>query len=133
MARTNAAAVQLVIDTGLTVAQIDAFIDDASAWVDTHLVGRCDRLGVSELTIIEKYLSAYFITLREPRITEKRRQDVWDTYQRDKEASEYLKVAAKFDPCGIVEDAFKDSDGRRFLFRVGKGFDDTLDLPESSS
>lgn len=133
MARTNATAVLLVIDSDLTTDQINAFIDDASAWVDLHLAGKCAGLGTTELTIIEKYLAAHLISAREPLIRSKRRGDVWDEYQRDGKKSEYLKAAMAYDACGIIDEAFSESDGKRFQFRVGKGFDTTLDLPESSS
>lgn len=128
--RTTEAGVRLVLDTDATSAQVVAFINSASLWIDTHLEGACTSLTTALLTEIETYLSAYFVTLRDPRLTSVRLDDVQEAYQRDKTVSEYLRMAVALDPCGILEEEFINQ-GQKFKvrFRVGEGFDSTLDLP----
>lgn len=130
MARTNATAVRLILDTDLTSPQLEEFITDASLWVDNNITS--GSLSAAILEAIEKYLAAHFACLRDPRLTQARLGDVAETYQRGKEASEYLKVAAALDTTGAVAD--KLMEGRpRLMFRVGEGYDATLDLPETST
>lgn len=126
MARTNATAVRLILDTDLTSPQLEEFITDASLWVDNNITS--GSLSAAILEAIEKYLAAHFACLRDPRLTQARLGDVAETYQR----SEYLKVAAALDTTGAVAD--KLMEGRpRLMFRVGEGYDATLDLPETST
>lgn len=132
MARTNSTEVGLIIETSLTSGQIDAFINDANVWVTNHLSGVCDDLTDAELKIIEKYLAAHLITLRDARLTSLKEGDISEKYQRDGKMSEYLKSAIAMDPCGIVADQFVHQDRAKLVFRVGSGFDDDLDLPASS-
>lgn len=133
MARTTVAAVQLILDTSATDAQIEAFIDDANAWINVHLEGACDQLTTAILITIEKYLSAYFVTLRDARLLSERLDDVQEKYQRDPKVSEYLRAAIALDPCGIVREEFLDQENNmKIQFRMGEGFDDKLDLPTSS-
>jgi len=128
--RTAEAAVRLILDTDATSPQVLAFINSASLWIDTHLEGACSKLSTALLTEIETYLSAYFVTLRDPRLTSGRLDDVQEAYQRDKTISEYLSTAIALDPCGILEEEFLDQGKRaKVRFRVGAGFDSTLDLP----
>lgn len=131
MARTNATAVGLIIDTDLTTPQIEAFIDDASLWVDEHL-GGYTTLSADLLKAIEKYLAAHLICVRDARLTKAQRGDVGETYQRDAKVSEYLKSAAGLDPTGTIEDRLME--GRpKVNFRVSEGYDDTLDLSAESA
>ena len=130
MARTTVSAVQAIIDTSLTDPQIQAFIDDASLWVDTFLEGACTALTTAILTAIEKYLAAHLITARDARLKSGKFDDVAEAYQRDAVVSEYLRAAISLDPCGIVTEKFLEQEKRRpAKFRVGEGFDDDLDLP----
>ena len=132
MARTTAAAVKLILDTSATDPQIEAFIDDANAWISVHLEGACDQLTAAILIKIEKYLAAYFVTLRDARLLSERLDDVQEKYQRDPKVSEYLRAAIALDPCGIVREEFLDQENKmKIRFRMGEGFDDTLDLPTS--
>jgi hypothetical protein len=130
MARTTVAAVQAILSTDLTEAQISAFITDASLWVDTHLEGACTSLTATLLAAIEKYLAAHLATARDARLRQAKLADVSETYQRDDKVSEYLRAAIALDPCGVVSAKFLDQEDRRPVrFRVGEGFDDQLDLP----
>lgn len=127
MARTSEAAVAVVLDTTLESAQIQAFVDDASAWIDAHLLDK----GYSEatLTLIEKYLACHFCTLRDPRLSSSRVGDTAEKYQVNPEVNEYLRLAIGMDPSGAIEDAFGGDEARkRVRFRVGSGYDSTLGL-----
>lgn len=125
MARTDEGAVRDAIETTLTNPQVTAFIDDASGWIDAQLADK--GLTAATLTLVEKYLACHLITLRDPRIKSGKFGDTSETYQRDGEVTEYLKMAIALDPSGTVEDAFGDSK-QRVRFRVGEGYDPTLDL-----
>lgn len=122
MARTTEAAVRLIIDTDVETAQVEAFIDDASGWVDDHLVGL--DLSDATLTRIEKYLAAHLITLRDPRVRQSRVGDVSETLQRDTQVTEYLRTAAAMDDTGTVADRLLPDGPPKVRFRVGAGFDD---------
>lgn len=119
--RTTETAVKLVLNTSLTTAQIEQFIADASAWVDANLQG---ETGVTSTIaeLVERYLAAHLITLRDPLQTERRRDTVTDTFGL---RTSYLEFAAKIDPTGKVEEQFgKDRPG--FGVYVGPGYDDDL-------
>ena len=123
MARTDETAVSAVIDTSLETSQIEAFIDDASLWVDKHLVG--EGLTADELTAIEKYLACHFITLRDPRLKSAQLDDVAEVYQRDLYVTEYLKSAAALDSTGRVREHFMaPKNTRRLVFQAGTGYDE---------
>lgn len=120
MARTNEAAVALAIDSDLTSAQIVAFIDDASAFVDA-IAAADATVTAARLTLIEKYLACHFVTLRDPRSKTAKLGDTADTLQRDPEVTEYLKAAMALDPTNTIRGAF-DDETREFRYRVGAGY-----------
>lgn len=121
--RTDASAVVTAIETDLTTTQVEAFISDASAWVDANLLG--DSLSDTLLEKIEKYLTCHFITLRDPRMTQAAAGDVRENYQRDNSITEYLKAAMALDPTGKIADAFGDRAKKfRMTYRVGTGYAD---------
>jgi len=123
VARTDETSVSTVLDTSLTTDQIEAFIDDASLWVDQHLVG--EGLTNDELTAIEKYLACHFITMRDPRLKSAQLGDVAEVYQRDLYVTEYLKAAAALDQTGKVREYFMaPKNTRRFITKAGTGFDE---------
>lgn len=123
--RTTVADVQAILDTDLTSAQLTAFITDASLWVDTHLAGACTALSTSILTAVEKYLAAHYATARDPRLKSVKLDDTQESYQRDATVSEYLKIAAELDPCGVVRDRLIEGK-RSAIWRVGSGYDSTI-------
>lgn len=128
MARTNEAAVRLVLDqnTSLTSGQITAFIDDASAWLDENLLDK--GYSTAMLEMIERYLACFFCALRDPQLMSSKIGDVAEAYQRGK-VDGYLQRAIGFDPSGAIEDAFGGAAGRkRVKFRVASGYDSTLGL-----
>lgn len=120
MARTNEAAVKLVIDTSLTTAQIDAFIDDASLIID-RMADLCDDATTAQLTAAEKYVAAGLISLRDPTLTSKRIDDVEERYQRDRSANQWFQAAEQFDPCGVLA-GLLDPDAVEFKFKAGTGY-----------
>ena len=63
--RVDASEVFNIMDTSLTDAQMSAFIDIASHWVDELLVGK--GLSSTILTDIELLLAAHFASLRDQR------------------------------------------------------------------
>lgn len=130
MARTSEAAVKLIIDTNLTTAQVEQFIDDASLTVTTLLGGA--GLGSSLLEQIERYLAADLICARDARLTSARMGDVQEGYQRDKQVSEYLRKAVGMDPTGTLEDRLMPTGRPKVSFRTAEGYDDQLDLPGES-
>lgn len=101
MARAAESDVTARIDTSLSTAQIEAFIDDANSWVDEYLTD----CGASDARLkkVEIYLACHYVTLRDPRLRSQAVEDARETYQRDTEVTEYLKQAAAEDPCGIVK------------------------------
>lgn len=64
MARTSTSSVKNIFNTDLTDSQLQEFIDDASALVDSYLSGQ--GLSTSLLTRIEKYLAAHLASVRDP-------------------------------------------------------------------
>lgn len=96
MARTTREAVQRVLQTNEDPDVIEEFMADAHAWVDANLSGEGIATGI--LSSIEKYLAAAFVTAKDPRVTRTSTDDMSDTFQRDPEVSEYLKIAAGMDP-----------------------------------
>lgn len=128
--RTSVSAVSLIVSTDLDASQIEALLIDASLWVDEVFVPKCPAATEGQLTAIEKYLTAFYVTLQDPRLTQARHDDVSESYQRDPKLSEYLRLAQSFDPCGILKDIFGDS--KKIRFRTGEAFNDRLNLPRSS-
>ena len=119
--RTTKTAVRLILKTSLSDDQIDAFIADASAWVDANLQG---ETGVTSAIAegVEKYLAAHLITLRDPLLTERKRDDITDRFGL---RTTYLEFAAKLDPTGTVEEQFGE-ERPAFGVTVGAGYDDDL-------
>lgn len=124
MARTTEAAVKLIVETSLGTTAIEALIDDASLFVDENLLGQ--GLSASLLTSIEKYLAAHLVTVRDPLLHSRRRDDITDTFLRDQ--NPYLKYAIQLDPTGAIEEAFAAEDKPSFSAYVGAGYDDDLSL-----
>jgi hypothetical protein len=120
-ARNAAAEVLLVIKTSLTGDDIQPFIDDAAAFVDSRLV----PLAVHSddiLKSIERYLACYLITLRDPRLKNLQAGDQQESYQVDPEMSEYLKAAVALDGTGTITECFVNTTARAVRYRVGEGY-----------
>lgn len=78
-ARTTTTAVGLIINTTLTTAQIQAFIDTATLVVDANLVDK--GLSTDLLTQIETWLTAHLLSMRDQRTSSRQIGDVSFTYQ----------------------------------------------------
>lgn len=66
-ARVDADDVKEIVDTDLTDVQINAFINTAHRYVDANLLGK--SLDADTLTDIELWLSAHFLSMRDPRVS----------------------------------------------------------------
>ena len=118
MARTSYAEVVKRIDTSLTQPQVEAFIEDANAWVTDFLTG--EGISAARLTKIELYLAQHYVTLRDPRLRQQRVEDVQETYQRDTQVTEYLRQAIAEDPTGIVKSKLLNQEEAAVVtYRVG--------------
>jgi hypothetical protein len=126
MARVTYAEVDEIVSSSLDSGTIEALIDDASHWVDAHLVGK----GLSDTTLaaVEKYLAAHLVKRvdegGEGQLLESKRGDVSERYAEQKDASgsetSYLRTAAAFDRTGTVGEHWLGR--KRMKFRVGDGY-----------
>lgn len=125
MPRVSADDVKLICNTALDDDSIEASIADASAWIDANLEGQCDGQTEGSLAAVEKYLTAHFLQRREPVVKSEKAGPVAVTYATPEGATEYLDMAASFDPCGIVSGAFAKA-GKSVQFAVGPGYADDV-------
>jgi len=79
MARVTGAEVKEIIDTTLTEAQCDAFIQ----WANIIVNNRLANSGLSSTTKkeIERWLAAHAICMRDPRIVNQKIGDASETYE----------------------------------------------------
>ena len=127
MARATETEVRKVIDTSLTSTQVNALLADANLWVTEELTA--EGYSTDRLKAIEKYLTAHFCTMQDPRLKSLKEGDVTETYQRDAVLTDYLRTAIGWDPSGTVEKAFasagsEGSSGAQVRFRFGDGYSD---------
>jgi len=121
--RTSEVAVKNVIATSLDTKQVEAFITDASLWVDEELAS--EGLSDSRLELIERYLACALIRLRDLGLRGATWDDVTENYQVDDSVTDYLLRAAAFDPTGKIRDTFMAPKSTRVAkWRVGTGFAD---------
>lgn len=108
--RATNTEIQLIIDvdTSITDAMITAFGTSASVMVD-NVFADDTTLDSTTLAEIEKYLAAHFISLRDPRATEERNEEVWVKYQGQTgkriEATYYGQMALSLDTTGQLAKA----------------------------
>ena len=78
--RTSEVEVRQIIDTGLS--DIDIFITTASMFVDNYLA---DKTGLTDanLTLIERYLAAHFLSVQDPRVKAERIDIISQTYTNE--------------------------------------------------
>ena len=110
-ARVDADDVKLIIDTDLTDARIDAFINGAHAVVEKTLAD--ESLGESLLKEIERWLSAHYIAavIERQAIHEKAgpaEQRFADVFGKLLESTTYGQTAMGLDTSGLLA-----SSGRR--------------------
>ena len=104
--RTTDAAVRLIIDVDPTITDISSFIASASLIVDEELdlttIGHTDV----RLELIERYLSAHYIALTDPRIDSEKAGPVSAKYQfrigLGLKGSVYGQQAIAFDTSGTL-------------------------------
>lgn len=77
--RVTEAEVKDIIDTDLTEEQIRPFIEAASQLITDTLSG--EEYGTITLKEIERWLSAHFIAIRDPRVAQEKIGDAAVTYQ----------------------------------------------------
>ena len=77
--RTTSTAVELIIDTTLSDAQINAFIATASLIIDNNLADK--GLSTALLTEIETWLAAHLLSMRDQRVSSRTIGDVSFDYQ----------------------------------------------------
>jgi len=107
--RTNGADVKKIIDTTQTASEIeDAFIPPANLLV-TQALGSNTDISSALKTEIEKWLSAHFVAIRDPRIQQEKMGDATDTYRgtiganaKGLEATYYGQQAIALDPTGSI-------------------------------
>lgn len=104
--RAKASAVEKIIDTSLNAEQIQVFIADASLWVTEELASLASPPSDDRLEVIERWLAAALIRVRDLGLQTASIKDVKEQYQVDPEVTDYLLRAASFDPTGTVRDHF---------------------------
>jgi hypothetical protein len=107
--RTTEAAVQGIIEVDSAIA-LDPFIESASALVD-DIAALEDPPNATRLELIERYLSAHFYTLRDPRVTSEKAGPVSANYQSKVDmglnTSHYGQMAISLDNSGLLTSASK--------------------------
>lgn len=120
MARTTKEAVRDIIDTSLTDAQIDAFINTANVMVTQYLVGK--DIADALLAEIETYLAAHFTTLRDRRVDREGADGISFSYEGDigqgLDSSTYGQTAQALDPTGALA-SLGDDDRIEWFARAG--------------
>lgn len=101
MARTNATAVKILIETELSDASVDAFIADAAALLTSSGADAATCHTSASLTVLEKYVAAHLVALRERQQTSTKEQDAEDRYGgqfgMDWDFTQYGQQALKYD------------------------------------
>lgn len=129
--RTTETAVREIISTSLSSPQVNAFILDASVWIDEEVATYVPVPSATRLEIIERYLACALIRLRDLGLKDASVENVTETYQVDPELTDYLTRAASFDPTGQVRANFLAPKPVALpqpiiipaVFRIGDGFD----------
>lgn len=107
--RTTAEAVGNIIEVDGSI-DLTPFIETASSLVD-DVAAASGAPGATRLELIERYLSAHFYTLRDPRPVSERAGPVSATYQSKValglKTSHYGQTAISLDPTGVLDAASK--------------------------
>jgi len=110
--RTTDEAVEGIIEVDANIP-LTPFIETASSLVD-DVAASSAAPGAARLELIERYLSAHFYTLRDPRPTSEKAGPVGASYQSKVDlglnTSHYGQMAISLDPTGVLASA---SGGRR--------------------
>ena len=113
MARVGVADVRAVLETSLTDAQITTWIDIASTLIDRY-AAVCLSAGDTTLAILEKLLTAHFITStvdRSKSVTSRSFGDSSESYMsvagEGFKATTYGQQMLMLDHCGVLVDLTK--------------------------
>ena len=105
MARATIDDVLAIADfDGLSASELQAFIEDASAHVDTKLSGHTTE---ANMKIVEKWLAAHLASMKEQRVAMSRIGDTEFTYEGDfsfsgLRSTRYGQMAIALDPTGRI-------------------------------
>ena len=118
--RTDDNRVCAIVDTDLTESQIQAFIETANLMV-TNVLGS-SVLSDDTLRLIETYLAAHYITLRDPRTQSEAADGIKMTYEgktgEGLDSSHYGQTAQELDTTGQLK-AIGKEDSIAWIARVG--------------
>ena len=107
--RTTDAAVEGIIEVDASIP-LTPFIETAASLVD-DVAAASGAPGAARLELIERYLSAHFYTLRDPRPTAEKAGPVGVNYQSRVDlglfTSHYGQMAISLDPTGTLKNASK--------------------------
>jgi hypothetical protein len=100
MPRTTEAKVKEIIDTTLSVEEVKPFLVAANRLVTARLTGAYDDGLLIE---IEKHLTAYFISARDPEVKSETIGDASITYVKEgADSNSYLNKVRLFDYKGLL-------------------------------
>jgi hypothetical protein len=121
MPRVSATQVKVIIETTLADSVVEACIDTATVIVDD--IAAADATVSSErLTLLEKWLAAHFVAIREPRTQSEGvaggGNESFQTFKTDLglASTQYGQQAIALDPTGILAKAGEKKP--RWLFKV---------------
>jgi len=107
--RTTDTAVSEIIEVDSSIL-LDPFIETASSLVD-DVAAHALAPAAARLELIERYLSAHFYTLRDPRAVSEKADVVAQTVQSKVDlgfnTSHYGQMAMSLDPTGVLKNASK--------------------------
>lgn len=129
--RTTATAVGLIIEVDANIS-LDSFIETASSLVD-DVAAASSPPTATRLELIERWLSAHFYAMRDPRPTGEKAGPVSANYQSKVDlglkTSHYGQMAISLDPTGVLLNAFK---GKRKGSIVWAGTEEDRGLAEDT-
>jgi hypothetical protein len=121
MPRVTYEEVLEVLENAIDEDTIEAAIVTANVWIDARLASVCTVLSNAELIAIEKHLSAHLSVLGAEgmEMISSTRADVAEKYAEmaKGQTTRHIGIAAAFDPCGIIKEAWMDR--ARVRFKVG--------------
>ncbi len=129
--RTTDEAVEGIIEVDETIS-LTPFIETASALTD-DVAAADSTITAARLELIERYLSAHFYTLRDPRPTAERAGPVSTNYQSNVgqgfKSSHYGQMAISLDSSGTLK---RMSEGKRVGGVTWLGLDEDRGLAEGT-
>lgn len=133
MARTTPNAVNNILETNIGDTDLTPFIETANLIVTEHLTAAAitPALSAARLELIERWLAAHFVRVREERVTEMSAAGTRTKYEGQDgmglRATKYGQQAIALDPTGILSGLSGDADSQ-----VRKRFQARANSPESA-